>query len=145
MVRHRFLVPLLALAFTGACSNGAHPDTEVVDAGGTSVLVLKELGEGGSAGVGIFGDLRLVGERCVGFVMGLETALLVFPPHTSVSGSGADVVIHVQGTDLRLGEHFTGGSRSGAPEPLSHFGDLGKQIPSSCRGLPAVAYTPDPH
>ncbi|GCD89230.1 hypothetical protein [Nocardioides sp. LS1] len=144
MVRPRFLVPLLALvlAATASCSNGS--DTEVVDAGGVSVLVLNEVGTGGSAGVGIFGELRLVGERCVGFVMGLETALLVFPPHTSVSGSGPDVVIHVQGTDLRLGEHFTGGARSGAPEPLSHFGALRDQIPSSCRGLPAVAFQPDP-
>ena len=143
MIRGRILLALLAIAATPACSNGPHPATEVVDAGGVSVLMLNENFEGPSAGVGIFGSLRLVGHRCVGFVMGNETTLLVFPPDTTVTGSGSDVVVHVQGTNLRLGDHFSGGSLFSAPKSLSLFGDLGTEVPSSCRELRAVAFEPD--
>jgi hypothetical protein len=143
MIRGRILLTLLAIAATAACSNGLHPGTQALDAGGVSVLVLNENFEGASGGVGIFGSLQLVGHRCVGFAMGNEPTLLVFPPDTSVTGSGASVVIHVQGTSLRLADHFSGGSTFNEPKSLSLFGDLGTEVPSSCRRLRAVAFEPD--
>lgn len=143
MIRGRILLALLAIAATPACSNGLHPGTQAVDAGGVSVLRLNGNFGGASGGVGVFGSLGLVGHHCVGFVMGSEPTLLVFPPGTSVTGSGSDVVIHVQGTNLRLGDHFSGGSLFYEPKSLSLFGDLGTEVPSSCRELRAVAFEPD--
>ena len=143
MIRGRIPLTVLAVAATAACSSGLHPGTQALDAGGVSVLRLNENFEGASGGVGVFGSLQLVGHRCLGFVMGNEPTLLVFPPGTSVTGSGASVVIHVQGTTLRLGDRFSGGSMFNEPEPLSFFGGLGTEVPSSCRELRAVAFEPD--
>jgi hypothetical protein len=140
MVRVGHLLSLLMLAAAASCSSG--PDTEVLHAGGVSVLTLNEEFERGGAGVGIFGTLSLVGERCVGFVMREEEALLVFPPGTSVTGSGPELAIQVQGERLHLGDRFSGGSLFTEPKSLSVFGDLPEQVPSECQGLRAVAYEP---
>jgi hypothetical protein len=125
---------LLASASCG--SNG--PGTEVVQAG--TVSVLKETGQftGSSAGVGVGGRLVLVGGQCVGFIFGTAPTLIHFPNGTSVSGSGQQLVISVEGVSLHIGDRFEAGSREGESRPLSDFGDLDQQAPGPCQKYHAL-------
>jgi hypothetical protein len=131
----------LVTAAATACSGSSEPDTSVVYAGDVAVLMETEEFEGDVGGQGVAGTLALVGdEGCVGFAGGDPGVLIVFPPHTTVSGSDDDLVIAVDGVELRLGDRFDGGTRfneSGTAD-LSALGDLEDQVPEQCRDLLAT-------
>lgn len=129
-------IALAAVLLTTSCGSGV--GTEVVNAGPVSVLRETEPSTGASGGVGVFGRLRLIGGRCVGFTFATEPTLIIFPDGTSVSGKGDQLVITVNGTPLHLGDRFTAGSRNSGSRPLSEFGDLSDQVPSVCKKYKAL-------
>ncbi len=139
------LVGGLAFAFSGAgCVKNTNPDTEVVKAGDTYVLMETERYRGDVGGMGISSTLRLV-DGCVGFGQPGDEVLAVFPPGTKVTGSDERVVIRVGGRDYRIGDAIEGGTRqddSTGTGSLSTYGDLAEQVPESCRDREAVDFDP---
>ncbi len=65
--------------------------------------------------------------------------LLVFPPDTTVTGTGKSLLLTVDGVHLRVGDEFFAGTRgSGTGQSLSTYGTLAQQAPQDCQGIPAV-------
>jgi hypothetical protein len=122
---------------TASCGS-KEPGTEVVNAGTVSVLTETDAFTGAAGGVGVDGSLTLVGGRCVGFGFGGRPTLIVFPKGTSVTGSGQDLIISVAGVHLRLGDHFSAGSRENESRSLSSYGDLDHQTPAACQTYKAM-------
>lgn len=110
----------------------------MTNAGSVSVLSETEAFTGASGGVWVFGNLMLVGGRCVGFLFGGQPTLIVFPKGTSVAGRGRGLVISVAGVQLRLGDRFTAGSRESESRSLSSYGNLDDQAPAECRDYKAL-------
>lgn len=121
----------------GEASYSGTPDTTVLHAGDIAVLMETEPFTGAVAGMGVDGRLAVV-DGCVGIAGWGRVA--VFPPSTSVTGTTADdLVLTIDGVTLRLGDHFTAGTRGSADGyPLSTYGDLDDQAPDSCRDTQAV-------
>src|SRR3954451_23342213 len=132
-------------ALIAGCGTNTHPDTQVVKAGDVYVLMEMEQYTGDVGGQGVQATLTLVG-RCVGFGRPGHEVLAVFPPGTSVTGSGDRLVIQVGDHRFRLGDSFTGGTRQNegdaAGVTLSAYGDLVHQVPQSCRDRKAVDLDP---
>jgi hypothetical protein len=93
------------------------------------------------AGVGIEGNLGLVHGRCVGFVADPARAglpdnrdtIIVWPPGTTLAGSGAELSITSEGKTVRVGDSINAGSN------LRHvFEGVNKLLPDACRGLRLV-------
>jgi hypothetical protein len=133
-------VVILAIAWVAlSLRENTDPDTRVLHPGDVFVLMETEEYTGMVAGVGIAGRLGLVGGHCVGFAGGgSRGVLIVFPPGTTVHGTGDDLVIDTGEVELRLGDRFDGGSRRSDPAPLSEYGDLDQQVPKQCRGMEAM-------
>ncbi len=132
----------LALTVVASCGNGEGGASSDTDTGGVAVLVMQDT-PSNSVGAGIMGALSLVGHRCVGFDWAGHSTLLAFPPGTSVTGKGRDIVIHVKGgSDLRLGQSFSGGSLSTVAQPVSNV-DLTADVPPRCQGFKVLGFAPE--
>ncbi|MBB6626178.1 hypothetical protein H5V45_02480 [Nocardioides sp. KIGAM211] len=110
-----------------------------VDAGGVTVLVdgrTRGWGseEGPTAGVGVMGELGLVGGRCVGFVGPYgKGSVIVWPEGTSVTGSGRQVAITSEGHTVHLGDQVEGGTSR-----TRSFPGLDDLVPDACRDVPML-------
>ena len=61
------------------------------------------------------------------------------PPSATISGTGVDVVVSVDGAALRVGDRFGAGTRGdGGGSALEEFGDLATTAPESGRGHRAI-------
>ncbi|GAA4716197.1 hypothetical protein [Nocardioides conyzicola] len=95
-------------------------------------------------GVGVMGQLGLVGGRCVGFVNDVDPSsgkaagvVIVWPPGTSVSGEGDELRIKTPGNTLRLGQQVDGG------EDFGHdFRGIRDQLPDECRKYELTQFGP---
>ncbi|MDO9439899.1 MAG: hypothetical protein Q7T73_03320 [Beijerinckiaceae bacterium] len=128
-------VMLMGLPLVVACSGSENPDTEVLVAGDVAVLKETEPFSGDVGGMGVSGTIAIV-DGCVG-VAG-SNQVIVFPPSTEVKGSGDDLVLTVDGIELRVGDAFDAGTRGSDGASLDDFGDLAEEAPESCRDNEAV-------
>ena len=104
----------------------------VIDAGSAQVFVDgRDIGLGGESivGVGTTGTLGLVGGRCVGLVdeTGTEGTVVVWPAHTTVTGSGESLAITSLGVTVHLGDEIEAGTQGG--RGVSEFRE---RLPREC-------------
>lgn len=136
-----YLIGLLLVACSG--TKDTNPDTDVIRAGSAFPVIETEEYEGDVGGQGFGGTLTLV-DGCVGFGRGVDGVVGLFPPGTEVSGEGNSLTLTIRGSDYRLGDPLSGGTRLNeeAREPLTSFGDLNETAPDSCRDCAAVPFDP---
>jgi hypothetical protein len=122
-----------ALVLTSSCGS--------TDSGDVSALVEQKPFTKAVAGVEVGGKLVLVANRCVGFVwQHNDPTVIVFPAGTSVTGHGQNVVIHVNGENLGLGDGFAAGtSGPGARSVAGLESSLVDPAPGACRDSPVVS------
>lgn len=89
-------------------------------------------------GTGIGGTLGLVGGSCVGFVdQGTSNSgpdrVIVWPPGTTVSGSGTALRITSEGKTVQLGDQIEAGA-----DLRRTFPELDGTVPTECRDFPRV-------
>jgi hypothetical protein len=131
-------------ARTGLCVVGAlvlASSCGSKDSGDVSALVEQTPFTKAVAGVEVGGKLILVANRCVGFVwQHNEPTVIVFPAGTSVTGRGQDVVIHVNGETLSLGDGFAAGTWGPVATSVAGLeGSLVDPVPEACRDSPVVS------
>lgn len=92
-------------------------------------------GSFGEIGTGIAGTVGLIRGDCVGFVGGdpNEGTLIVWPPGTSIEGSGDDIRITSEGRTIRIGEEIEAGA-----DLRRQFPELDRVIPAECQGLDMI-------
>ncbi len=88
-----------------------------------------------SVGTGIGGTLGLLGDSCVGFVDSspVQGRLIVWPPGTTVLGSGESLRISSEGKTVRLGDDIQAGA-----DLRRRFPEIDAVVPEECRGFQRV-------
>jgi hypothetical protein len=142
MRRRLLVIGLVALLVAAVGAGGlwwwSRP--RVLEAGSVVVLVEgRHLDLNGSdyAGFGIGGTLALMGGRCLGMESGDESYVIVWPPGTSVSGSGESLTVTAHGRTLRLGDTVQGGTLD-----HSDFPEFDGRLPAACVEFKQIDFDP---
>lgn len=128
------LVLLLALASCTGGGEDAVAPGEVLGGSTGTVLVNAEPGEGGIAGVGFFGRVKLVGD-----CLGIEDATIIWPHGTQIV-SEDPFVVEVPGMgQVSIGDRVSGGG----DEYVDYLPDGIDAVPPGCPTKRVFAFHPD--
>jgi len=145
MLRSRLLwigvaAAMVAVVAAGALHWWSRP--RVLENGSVVTLVNARhlsLGDRYEVGVGTSGTLGLVANRCLAmFSQSGRPRVVVWPPGTTLEGSGHAVRVESQGHTVGLGDQVDGGTMLD-----NGFAPLRAHLPTACRRYPLDDFDPD--